>query len=623
MKILRHHVWQYLTLCLILGIGAALRFWQLDFKPLWLDEVITALFTLGHTYGDIPVGSFFSLAELAEIFTYKPGVSCAQIAETVSVESVHPPLFFCLMYRWMGWLSPTVDNWVWSLRSLPALIGVGAIAALYFLNRVAFSPAAGLMGAALMAVSPFAVYLSQESRHYTLPMLLITLALAGLVQIQQGLQRRQLHPLPWLGWIAVNIVGLYVHYFFILAAIAQVATLIVWMGLQWRSWPRQYWAAVGLAVSGIGLGYLPWLSTLLGHFNRPETDWLKRADLEWLEWFAPLYQTLAGWVLMVIVLPVENQPWYILLPSALIMLGFAAWLTRWVIRGWKQLWQNPSSRDSMFLLAGFTLCILLQFFAVAYILGKDITVIPRYNFVYYPGICALLSACLVQVAAASPEKPSSIEEIKSGRSLPPSYSLLFTPTGFFKLIRLYRTQAVVILVGVISSTFVIHGFAFHKSYYPETVAQNMMVESSQPLSFVMSYRSFQEIALGLSFALELQKYHAVLGPNAEPSAGDEAPIRFAFLDRNSGYSQVWRKLARLQQPLIPPLNLWVVASPGMRSEDYPNRLELSTPQEMRGKVNCRLDPEHYHRLGFPYQMYQCELQRSRQDSPESAENSGQ
>jgi uncharacterized membrane protein len=86
------------------------------------------------------------------------------------------------------------------MRSLPALFGVSAIAAVYYLNRVAFSPAAGLMAAAMIAVSPFCVYLSQEARHYTLPMLLITLALLGLIQIQQDFSKQRLCFSVWLGW---------------------------------------------------------------------------------------------------------------------------------------------------------------------------------------------------------------------------------------------------------------------------------------------------------------------------------------------------------------------------------------------------------------------------------------
>ena len=79
----------------------------------------------------------------------------------------------------------------------------------------------------VMAVSPFAVYLSQEARHYTLPMLLVILALLGLYQVQTDLYQRQFRPGIWLGWVVVNSLGFYVHYFFLLAFVAQVATLYI------------------------------------------------------------------------------------------------------------------------------------------------------------------------------------------------------------------------------------------------------------------------------------------------------------------------------------------------------------------------------------------------------------
>jgi uncharacterized membrane protein len=140
---------------------------------------------------------------------------------------------------------------VWSLRSLPALFGVCAIAAVYYLNRIAFSPAAGLMGAAMIAVSPFAVYLSQEARHYTLPMLLIILALLGLIQIQQDFQRQQLRFSVWLGWVIINIIGFYVHYFFILAFIAQGVTLFGLMYSRHHILPRKSWLVAILAIISV------------------------------------------------------------------------------------------------------------------------------------------------------------------------------------------------------------------------------------------------------------------------------------------------------------------------------------------------------------------------------------
>ncbi|PSB19061.1 hypothetical protein C7B76_07720 [filamentous cyanobacterium CCP2] len=387
----------YAVLVAILLVGLGLRFWQLDSKPLWLDEVITALFSTGHRYADVPLQVFFPLSELERVFAFQPGNSCTEIAQRIVIDSVHPPGFFCLLYTWMGWLQHWTENWVWALRSLPALFGVGAIVALYELNRVAFSPQAGLVGAALMAVSPFAVYLSQEARHYTLPMLLITLALLGLVQIQRDLMSaNQFRPWIWLGWSAVNGLGLYTHYFCAIALVAQLMALLGWMILQRRRLTWHQWGAIGLAVGLIALCYLPWLPIFFEHFNRPETDWLIPYRLTWQRRLAPLYQTLVNWVLMVIALPVENQPDRVVIPLSLVMLGFSVWLIWQVQKGFRHLWQISIHRPTIQLLGGFILGILLQFFAIVYLLNKDLTVVPRYNFIIYPAICALLGASLAE-----------------------------------------------------------------------------------------------------------------------------------------------------------------------------------------------------------------------------------
>ena len=183
-----------------------------------------------------------------------------------------------------------------------------------------------------MAVSPFAVYLSQEARHYTLPMLLITLALAGLVQMQQDLTRQSFRPWVWLGWVVLNSIGLYVHYFFALAIVAQVIALGGWMLMGQRK-PLYHWGLLGGAIAGIILCYLPWLPTLISHAGRPETDWLIPYKPDWLDRVAPLYQTVVGWVLMVITLPVENQPSGIKVASSLAIAVFALWLiSRVVVR---------------------------------------------------------------------------------------------------------------------------------------------------------------------------------------------------------------------------------------------------------------------------------------------------
>ncbi|MFB2937779.1 glycosyltransferase family 39 protein [Aerosakkonemataceae cyanobacterium BLCC-F154] len=550
MKFSRH----YCSLAIAIAIATTLRFWNLELKPLWLDEVITALFSLGKTYENIPLDLLLPVTSFRDIFTLNPGTSCPTIAANIIKYSTHPPGFFCLMNAWLerGLNSPVKQSLIWVLRSLPALFGVSAIVSLYYLNRIAFNKTSGLVGAAVMAVSPFAVYLSQEARHYTLPLFLITLSLITLIQIQQDIFQQKRRLLVWLAWGIINSIGLYVHYFFILVILAEIATILL---LLYQAKAKLKYLLISGSFSLLPfLVFLPWLPVFFGHSNRPETDWIPQP-----EHIIPFAQTLLGWLLMVIILPVENQPLWVAIPLGILMLTFGIWLGWQVAQGMKQLWQNPQTHLATLTLVSFTIFVLLEFFAIIYILGKDITIAPRYNFVYYPSFCALLAASLVARDAG----------------------------------KLRQTISYVIFAGLISSIFVVNGLAFEKPYNPQRVAKNMLKEPSTPVMVVMAYKDTQDIALGLSFALGIDKFQAKLCQNN----GETCP-KFAFLSATSGYQTVWESLAKLPKAAKLPLNLWVVA-PGLKRDNYPEKLAIS-PQ-----TNCTKDAAAYYRIGVPYQKYKC------------------
>ena len=561
MKFTRPHL--ILLLLLLLGLG--LRFWGLDLKPMWLDEVITAIAAMGRRYDEIPTGQFFLISQLDEFFTVQPGLSCGEVTQRLIATSPHPPLFFCLMYGWMNALRPG-ENWVWALRALPALFGVGAIAAVYALNRVAFSTAAGLAGAAAMAVSPFGVYLSQEARHYTLPVLLITLGLLGLVQMQQDLQRHRFRPWVWLGWGALSGLGLYVHYFCLLALAAQVGALLGWMLLHQRQISRWGWGALGLAIAAVFLLYLPWLPIFWEHLNRPETEWLGLSD-GILGKLSPLLQTVVGWVLMAVMMPAEKQPRAIALPAALFMLGYAAWLGRHLWRGGRSLWGKTPQQPAFTLLTGFLALVLLEFAVIVYGLNKDITLAPRYNFVYFPAVCALVGLLLAHL-----------------------------PKG----VNARRVGAIALVVGMASSLVVASGLGFYKSFNPLKAASEMYSDDpTTPTSIVVSAPSAQEIALGLSFGLEIRR-RAVQDDST-------TPIRLGFLPQPARDAEFWEALADMPQPQALPLNLWVVGSSQMPKRSFPAQVRLRRPPGSRPRrTRCAIAPdETHHAANYPYQGYVC------------------
>lgn len=507
-------------------------------KNLWIDEIITAILTFGQGYQGIPTEELIPLDQLSLLFQYQ-NQSCSEIAHGLAQQSSHPPLFFCLMHQWLGLVQqiPFSDiSLAIQLRLLPAILGIIGVFLLYHLNKESFSPRAGLIGAILMAVSPFAVYLSQEARQYTLGLILITIALFALIKI---IKQSQGGLIDWLLWGIANSLGIYTHYFFLLSFFAQILTLFIFLS----AFPKRL-ITLGGVIIGVGLSYLPWLPTVIDHFSSATTDWLPEFD-----WFSPIYQLLLGGLVMVVTFPVEQQPLPIQILSGIFMLGFAGWLVHRFRVGYQQLSRNSDTQKATLALSLYLIILLIQFVLVIYGLQRNIAIAPRYNYIFYPAVCALLGATL---------------------SFPQQRKALLT----------------VISVGLISSLFVIFNFFFIKPYQPELTAERFNQYSESTL-VMMTYKNQAELALGLSYGLALDRMVVPSSNNA-----------LILLARQKGYSQVWEKISQISIS-IPIENTWLIA-PGLREQDFPNHLNMA------GERNCKRDRAEYYRIGFPYQRYQCE-----------------
>ncbi|MDY7015481.1 MAG: hypothetical protein SVX43_18175, partial [Cyanobacteriota bacterium] len=284
-------------------------------------------------------------------------------------------------------------------------------------------------------------------------------------------------------------------------------------------------------------------------FSSPKTGWLPEP-----EHIVPLLRMLLAAILMVVVPPVENQPLWVSVPAILLTLLFLAAMLPRAYRGLKRRATAPETGDATFLLVGFIVFVLVQFLAIVYFLGKDLTVAPRYHFLYYPAFCALLGAIFVPCRQARSR---------------------FSPPW--------------LLLGVsfLSSLCVIANLAFQKPYSPLAVAQNLNRSSGFTL-IVMGYSDTQQIALGLSYALAVESL-----PKQSSQKMD-----WIFLDSTPGFDRVWEALS---EQSVSPDTLWVFG-PGLIREQYPQNLSLNP------KTQCLLEPREHYRIGIPYQRYRCQQQ---------------
>jgi mannosyltransferase len=174
----------------ILAVGVFLRVSTIDTRGLWLDEAVS----------------------LDQANRTLAGTIATQVG------GVHPPLFHILMHFWIQ----LVGTGEVALRSFALLFGVAAIAAAWWAGRVLIGPRVGLLAAAIVAVSPYQVWYSQEARMYTMMLFFAMLSLGFL-----GLAIREGTPGRWTAYFAVTILGLYSHYFFAFLVAGEVVYVVV------------------------------------------------------------------------------------------------------------------------------------------------------------------------------------------------------------------------------------------------------------------------------------------------------------------------------------------------------------------------------------------------------------
>jgi hypothetical protein len=183
-----------------------------------------------------------------ELFTYelatRPGFGDMLDGVTGPLE-ISPPLYFAF-----AWVCAKIgDPHVW-IR-VPALVaGVALVPAAYALGARTVGRTAALIGAALIALSPFAIFYSTEARAYTLATLFVVLAaLALLGATEHGGWKR------WGLFALAACAALYSHYTAAFPLAAEVA---------WAAWAhRERLRELGLACLATGAGLLPWLPSFL------------------------------------------------------------------------------------------------------------------------------------------------------------------------------------------------------------------------------------------------------------------------------------------------------------------------------------------------------------------------
>ncbi|MHB1005807.1 MAG: glycosyltransferase family 39 protein [Chloroflexota bacterium] len=216
-----------LTPFALVALALALRAFHLGVQSFWLDEALSVIFA-------------------------RPPLS--DLLPRLVTQDIHPPFYVLALHFWMQ----VAGDSEFAVRYVSTAFGVLLVPLVYRLAIDLFREGddvtgearlSGVIAAALVAVSPFLVYYSQEARNYIVVTFWTVLSCLSLWRaLSRGTRR-------WWGIYAVaNALVIYTHYYggFVIAAQG------VYLALTWWQHRRKLFT---WALSGVGtvVLYLPWL----------------------------------------------------------------------------------------------------------------------------------------------------------------------------------------------------------------------------------------------------------------------------------------------------------------------------------------------------------------------------
>lgn len=584
----RQHLWLLLFLT---ALGLSLRLIQLAAKPLWTDEFSTIVFSLGNSFLTVPLDQAISIDQLLQPLRPQSGVGVGQVVRSLLSESNHPPLYFILSHFWLK-LFPT-DQFgsvsAWAARSLSVLFGVVAIPASYWIGWLAFrSRIVAQIAAGLMAVSPFAVYLAQEARHYTLPILWIIASLSCLIVAARTIRDRV--PLPaWICWvwILVNGLGIATHYFFAFTLVAE-AVVIACLGLvqSWRErgiWhPSRHWLRIWGVAAGTAVTGLVWFPVLLSIQDDELTRWIYRGDRSGLAWLDPIAQAVAGWISMIYLLPIQSPSETIALLSSIGLVLLTLWTLPKVFLGLKVQCIERDTRLSVWTLGCFVISAVLVFFSITYLLDAELTGAFRYNFVYFPGTIVLIAAGLAvgwnvvdRIAHTAPDR---------------------VPIVLLKLMRLSGRKTILLigLFSLLGGLTVALNLGYQKVHRPDVVVQEILQQSSQSTLVAIPHRTHGQTGrmMGLAIAIEQARSQTIA---AEGSNSLDLKFLLAH-DGQRNSRTVEDTLDKTLSDISKPVDLWLINF----HEVEPEPIDRVLRQQ---RCAAKTEPDSVD--GYRYRMYRC------------------
>jgi len=263
------HVNPNKTVVLVVGLvlfGVLLRFYGLEQKIVWHDEVATRVLAAGATMAAQMQGLYHGqVIAVTQVLHYQQVQQAtsviALIADLARHDPQHPPLYYILAKVW-------VDLWgdsVYVLRILSVLFSSLGLLAMYWLMReLVASRRAAALALLLLCVSPLFILYGQEAREYALWSLALLLSSASLLRaLRLSAESASVAWRAWLLYGCCLLVAVYTS----LSTAALILLQVLYVAFVTRlQWTRALYGFI-VSLSTVGLLFLPWALNLLRNFE--------------------------------------------------------------------------------------------------------------------------------------------------------------------------------------------------------------------------------------------------------------------------------------------------------------------------------------------------------------------
>ena len=530
------------------------------------------VFSLGNSFQTVPLDRAIAFETLLQPLQPQANTGIGDAIDRLLSESTHPPVYFVLAHLWTK-LFPLQDGLVslWASRAFSAMFGVVSIPAMFGFGYLAFrSRLVGQLAAAMMAVSPYGVFLAQEARHYTLAILLLIGSLSCFVLAIQCLKQHKTIP-TWLGfiWVVVNSLGIATHYFLAFSLIAEGLVLLLLVVNHKKSQIfKLLWVAAGTLAGG-----LVWLPVWQKVQGNELTKWIYEGD-PIREFFLPIGRVLIWAISMLSLLPVDiiSLPLAVVVASGAVMVIFLIWAIPILWRGFKFQMKQEDTRLEIKVLSLYVLGILLIILGFTYGLGMDLTLAARFHFIYFPAAIALFGVALAA---------------NWSREAGENYQLPITN---------YQLPVVIILLmGFVGSLVVIGNTGYLQHERNDILAETILKESQSPVLIATTHKHHGQTGRMMALAWEFKRLDTPISASKYP--------QFLLAHKHQGFCK--DKLCNdpnndpsitLQETVakLPhPLDVWLV--------------NFHAPETLDPQKCQKLDPRSFPKIeGYRIRHYKCQ-----------------